>query len=158
LLLNAVLLSVVALLSLTYPVEEVSRRMGDMFFRLRRSQSSSPQVALILIDDASLQRYGRWPWKRSLLARVARAASAEHPKAIGFDILLSEPEAAKEDAQLASALKDAGNAVLVAKISDSPQGRFWVEPLPLFTKSVAAVGHAQAVLGPDGICRSVPLR
>lgn len=158
LLLNAILLSVVALLSLTYPVEEISRRAGDMFFRLRSDPGTSPEVALILIDDDSLERYGRWPWKRSLLARVAQAASAEHPKAIGFDILLSEPEDTKEDAQLASALKDAGNAVLVDKISDSPQGRLWVEPLPLFADSVAAVGHAQAVLGPDGICRTVPVR
>ncbi len=158
LLLNAILLSVAALLSLTYPVEELSRRAGDMFFRLRSNQGSSSQVALVLIDDASLQRYGRWPWKRSLLARVARAASDAQPKAIGFDILLSEPEDANDDAQVASALRDAGNAVLVAKISDSPQGRLWVEPLPLFAKNAAAVGHAQAVLGPDGICRSVPVR
>jgi signal transduction histidine kinase/CHASE2 domain-containing sensor protein len=93
-----------------------------------------------------------------LLGQLARAASAEQPKAIGLDILLSEPEDATEDAQLASALKEAGNAVLVAKISDSPQGRLWVEPLPLFAKSAAAIGHAQAVLGPDGICRSVPVR
>jgi signal transduction histidine kinase/CHASE2 domain-containing sensor protein len=148
----------VALLSLTYPVEELSRRAGDMFFRLRGNQGSSSEVALIVIDDASLGRYGRWPWNRSLLARVARAASAEHPKAIGFDILLSEAEDTKEDTQLASALKDVGNAVLVDKISDSPQGRLWVEPMPLFAKSVAAVGHSQAVLGPDGICRSVPVR
>ena len=158
LLLNALLLSIVALLSLTYPMGELSRRAGDMFFRLRGNQGSSPEVALIVIDEASLERYGRWPWKRSLLARVARAASAEHPKAIGFDILLSEAEDTKEDIQLASALKDAGNAVLVDKITDSPQGRLWAEPLPLFAKNVAAVGHAQAVLGPDGICRSVPVR
>src|SRR5258708_33929418 len=92
LLLNVLLLSVVALLSLSYPVEELSRRTGDMYFRLRGSQDTSPRVALIVIDDASLERYGRWPWKRSLLAHVVRAASAEHPKALGLDILLSEAE------------------------------------------------------------------
>src|SRR5262249_39707024 len=131
---------------------------GDMFFRLRSNENTSTQVALILIDDASLERYGRWPWKRSLLARVVRAASAERPRAIGLDVLLSEPEDAEDDARLASAVKDAGNAVLVAKIGDSPQGRSWVEPLPIFALSASAVGHAQAVLGPDGICRSVPAR
>ena len=92
LLLNVLLLTVVGLLSLSYPVEELSRRAGDMYFRLRGSQGTSPHVALILIDDASLERYGRWPWQRSLLARVVRAASAEHPKALGLDILLSETE------------------------------------------------------------------
>ena len=158
LLLNVLLLAVVGLLSLTYPVEEISRRAGDMYFRLRGSQGTSPRLALILIDDASLERYGRWPWKRSFLARVVRAASAEHPNALGLDILLSESEDETNDRELAKALKDAGNTVLVAKISNSPQGRPWVEPLPLFAQSAVAVGHAQAALGPDSICRSVPVR
>src|SRR6266852_2864658 len=158
LLLNVLLLSVVGLLSLSYPVEELSRRAGDMYFRLRGSQGTSPHVALILIDDASLERYGRWPWQRSLLARVVRAASAEHPKALGLDILLSETEDETNDRELAKALKEAGNAVLVSKISNSPQGRLWVEPLPLFAQNAVAVGHAQAALGPDSICRSVPVR
>ncbi len=158
LLLNVLLLAVVGLLSLSYPVEELSRRTGDMYFRLRGSQGTSPHVALILIDDASLERYGRWPWKRSLLARVVRAASAEHPKALGLDILLSEAEDEANDRELAQALKDAGNVVLVSKISNSPQGRLWVEPLALFAQNAVAVGHAQAALGPDSICRSVPVR
>src|SRR5712664_609355 len=158
LILNLLLLMVVGLLSLSYPLEELSRRIGDAYFRVRGSQGTSPDVALILIDDASLERYGRWPWKRSFLAQVVRAASAEHPNALGLDILLSEAEDEADDRQLARALKDAGNTVLVAKISNSPQGPLWVEPLPLFAKSAAAVGHAQAVLGPDSICRSVPVR
>jgi signal transduction histidine kinase/CHASE2 domain-containing sensor protein len=158
LLLNALLLSVVGILSLSYPVEELSRRAGDTYFRLRGSQGTSPDVALIVIDDASLERYGRWPWKRALLAQVVRAASAEHPKALGLDILLSEAEDETNDRQLAKALKDAGNTVLAAKISNSPRGRLWVEPLPLFAQNAVAIGHAQATLGPDSICRSVPVR
>ena len=129
-----------------------------MYFRLRENQETSPDVALVLIDDASLERYGRWPWKRSLLARVVWAASAERPKALGLDILLSEPEDESDDRELATALKDAGNAVLVGKISNSPQGRVWVEPMPLFAEKAVAVGHAQAALEPDSICRSVPVR
>src|SRR6267143_2020554 len=158
LLLNVLLLMVVGLLNLSYPVEELSRRTGDMYFRLRGSQGTSPYVAMVLIDDASLERYGRWPWSRSLLAQVVRAASAEHPNAVGLDILLSEAADETNDRELAKALKDAGNTVLVSKISNSPQGTLWVEPLPLFAQSAVAVGHAQAVLGPDSICRSVPVR
>src|SRR5712692_10998097 len=115
LLLNVLLLAVVGLLSLSYPLEELSRRSGDTYFRLRGSQGTSPHVAMILIDDASLERYGRWPWKRSLLARVVRAASAEHPTALGVDILLSETEDEANDRELAKALKEAGNTVLVAQ-------------------------------------------
>ena len=158
LLLNVLLLTIVGLLNFSYPVEEFSRRAGDIYFRLRGNQGTSPHVALIMIDDASLERYGRWPWKRSLLAQVVRAASAEHPKALGLDILLSETEDETNDRELAKALKDAGNTVLVAKINNSQQGRLWVEPLPLFAQNAVAVGHAQATLGPDSICRSVPVR
>src|SRR5260370_42246591 len=140
LLLSVLLVAVVRLLSLIYPVEELSRRAGDMYFRLRGSQSTSPNVALVLIDDASLERYGRWPWKRSLLAQVVRAASAEHPKALGLDILLSETEDETNDRELAKALNDAGNAVLVATISNSPPERLWAPPLPLFAQSALEVG------------------
>jgi len=158
LLLSAALLAAVALLSLTYPVEELSRRIGDLNFRWRGTQGASPNVALVLIDDASLNRYGRWPWKRSLLARVVRAAAAEQPRALGLDILLSEPGDDAEDRELANALKTAGNIVLVSKINNSQQGRLWVDPLPIFARSAVAIGHAQAALGPDSICRSVPVR
>src|SRR6266852_566707 len=158
LLLNVLLLSVVGALGLSYPVEELSRRAGDLYFRLRENQGTSPDVALVLIDDDSLERYGRWPWKRSLLAKVVREASAERPKALGLDILLSEPEDESDDRELATALKDAGNAVLVGKINNSPQGPLWVEPMPLFAERAIAVGHAQAALGPDSICRTVPVR
>jgi signal transduction histidine kinase/CHASE2 domain-containing sensor protein len=89
---------------------------------------------------------------------VVRAAGAEHPKALGLDILLSETEDETNDGALAKALKEAGNTVLVSKISNSSQGRLWVEPLPLFALNAVAVGHAQAALGPDSICRSVPVR
>ncbi|PYT84714.1 MAG: hypothetical protein DMG40_00870 [Acidobacteria bacterium] len=158
LLLNSVLLALVGLLSLTYPIEELSRRISDLSFRLRGTQTSSRDVALVLIDDASLNRYGRWPWKRSVLARVVRAAAAEDPKALGLDILLFEAEDPSEDQEFADALKAAGNVVLASKISNSQGGRLWVEPLPLFAQNAVAIGHAQAVLGPDSICRSIPVQ
>src|SRR5450631_428496 len=157
LVLNLLLLSMVAILSTTYPVEELSRRLGDIYFRLRRPQPTSDSVALVLIDDLSLSRYGRWPWPRSLLARLVRATAAQRPGAIGLDILLSEAEDARDDDDLGKALQEAGNVVLAAKLSGSPQ-RLWVDPLPLFLANSAGVGHVQAVEDADGICRSVPVR
>ncbi len=157
LVLNLLLLSLVAALSATYPVEELSRRLGDIYFRLRRPLPTSSSVALVLIDDLSLSRYGRWPWPRSLLARLVRATAAQHPGAIGLDILLSEVEDARDDNDLGKALREAGNVVLAAKLGGSPQ-RLWADPLPLFLANSAGVGHVQAVEDADGICRSVPVR
>src|SRR5271166_3535987 len=156
LVLNLLLLSLVAALSMTYPVEELNRRLGDIYFRLRRPLPTSSSVAIVLIDDLSLSRYGRWPWPRSLLARLVRATAAQRPGAIGLDILLSEADT-RDDYDLGKALQEAGNVVLAAKLSGSPQ-RLWVDPLPLFLANSAGVGHVQAVEDADGICRSVPVR
>ena len=155
--LNLLLLSVVAALSVTYPVEELSRRLGDIYFRVRRPLPTSNSVALVLIDDLSLSGYGRWPWPRSLLARLVRATAAQRPAAIGLDILLSEAEDVRNDDDLARAFREAGNVVLAAKLGGSPQ-RMWVDPLPVFLANSAGVGHVQAVEDADGICRSVPVR
>jgi signal transduction histidine kinase/CHASE2 domain-containing sensor protein len=157
LVLNLLLLGLVAALSMTYPVDELSRRLGDIYFRLRRPLPTSSSVALVLIDDLSLSRYGRWPWPRSLLARLVRATAAQRPGAIGLDILLSEAEDARNDNDLAKAFREAGNVVLAAKVGGSPQ-RIWADPLPLFLANSAGVGHVQAVEDADGICRSVPVR
>jgi len=108
----------------------------------------------ILIDDLSLSRHGRSPWPRSLLARLVRATAAQRPEAIGLDILLSEAEDAQADTDLAKAFREAGNVVLAAKVSGSPQ-RLWVDPLPLFLANSIGVGHVQAVEDTGGICRSV---
>ena len=157
LVLNLLLLVLVGGLSFTYPVEELSRRFGDIYFRLRPPLPTSDSTALVLIDDLSLSRYGRWPWPRTLLARLVRATSVQRPSAIGLDILLSEVGEGRSDGDLANAIHDAGNVVLAAKVSSSPQ-RLWTEPLPLFLASSAAVGHVQAVEDADGICRRVPAR
>ncbi len=124
---------------------------------IRRGIIPGGLFALVLIDDLSLSRYGRWPWPRSLLARLVRATAAQRPEAIGLDILLSEAEDAQADIDLAKAFREAGNVVLAAKVSGSPQ-RLWVDPLPLFLANSAGVGHVQAVEDTGGICRSVPVQ
>lgn len=154
--LNLALLALVGILSLTYPLEELSRRLEDAFFRLRGPQPTSNTVAVVLIDDASLEHLGRWPWPRANLARLISEVSRQHPTAIGVDILLPEPGDPNGDHELAQAIRDAGNVVLAAKLSNSP-ARLWIDPLPLFRTSAAGVGHVQAVMDSDGIGRRVPL-
>lgn len=154
--LNLLLLALVAILYVTYPVEELNRRLGDAFFRLRGHQPTSANVALVLIDDASLERYGRWPWPRRQLARLVDGVSAHHPTSIGLDILLAESGGTAGDDSLAKAIGSAGNVVLAARLSNAPD-RLWTDPLALFRARAAAVGHVQATMDPDGIVRRVPL-
>ena len=78
--LNAVLLGLVCLVSLSFPVSTLSQKLNDFFFRVRRPLPVSSQVAMVLIDDATLEQYGRWPWPRAELAKLIRAVSARESK------------------------------------------------------------------------------
>jgi signal transduction histidine kinase len=49
----------------------------------------------------------------------------------------------------------AAHAVIVDKIANGPQ---WIEPLPQFSQAAIAVGHAQAPLDADSVCRRYPVR
>src|SRR5579864_6038554 len=155
--LNLVLLGLVFLVSLSFPVSSLSQKLNDFFFRLRRPQAISTQVAMVLIDDATLAQYGRWPWPRAELAKLVQAVSAQHPKAIGMDVLLPEAEDEQNDSALTSAIQSAPNMVLAAKISTSPTGNLWMDPLPRFAQAAKGVGHVQAIIDFDGLCRSIPV-
>jgi signal transduction histidine kinase/CHASE2 domain-containing sensor protein len=154
--LNLVLFLLTAIVSLSFPVMSLSRRMADTYFRIRGSQPTSEKVALVLIDDASLTQYGRWPWPRGRVAQLVRAVSQLRPRVIGIDILLVEPEDAANDLALETAIKEAGTVVLPSKISDSLGTGLWTDPLPRFAESAASIGHVQAALDSDGVCRRIP--
>ncbi|HET9792178.1 MAG TPA: CHASE2 domain-containing protein, partial [Candidatus Angelobacter sp.] len=154
---NLLLLAIVALVSMSFPVIKLSQSMTDFFFRLRGPQPTSQQVALVLIDDATLAHYGRWPWQRAQLARLIRSVGAQQPKAIGLDVLLPEVEDESNDSALESAIASAPNLVLGAKISGSLDNNLWIDPLPRFSKNAKGTGHVQAIVDVDGVCRSIPL-
>jgi signal transduction histidine kinase len=156
--LNLVLLGLVSVISLSFPISTLSQKLNDFYFKLRRPSPASSHVALVLIDDGALARYGRWPWQRRLLAELIRSVSKEQPAAVGIDILLSEPEDLENDSELERAIHDAPNVVLASKISGSPQNGLWVDPIPLFLQASKGTGHVQAITDSDGLCRSIPLQ
>lgn len=152
-----VLLALVFLVSWSFPVSTLSQKLNDFFFHVRRPLPVSQDVALVLIDDATLAQQGRWPWPRAQLAKLIRAVSAQQPRAIGVDVLLPEAEDEQNDAELARAIQAAPNLVLAAKISTSPTGDLWVDPRPRFAQAAKGVGHVQAMIDFDGLCRSIPV-
>ena len=70
----------------------------------------SDDVAIVAIDELSLNRIGRWPWQRSVHAEVIRKLHAAGADTIVFDILFTEPS--PDDSALARAMANHGNVVL----------------------------------------------
>jgi adenylate cyclase len=69
----------------------------DLMMRQRPiAYSADPDVIILDIDEASLavmrSQYGRWPWPREVLGRVAAKLEAGGVRALVFDILFSDED------------------------------------------------------------------
>ena len=73
------------------------------------------RVVIVDIDENSLKQYGRWPWHRDVVGRLAdELLQRQQVAVLGFDILFAEPDikegeahapASKRDMQLAAQLR-----------------------------------------------------
>src|SRR5215813_14603092 len=89
----------VGLLSVVPVIRELQVRLIDTLFQWVPVPKQRFRVVVVLIDDDSLQKYGRWPWSRELLARLIDNLT-RHAGTIGLDILLSEPQSPTADLAL----------------------------------------------------------
>lgn len=64
----------------------------DLFLKKTGGKDVSKQITIIDIDETSLSAVGQWPWPRYLLAKLVKELFDNHPAAMGFDIILSEPD------------------------------------------------------------------
>ncbi len=64
----------------------------DMRMVYRGERAIGRETAVVAIDEKSLTELGRWPWSRGIMAELVKSMKAQGVKAIGFDIIFSEPE------------------------------------------------------------------
>jgi CHASE2 domain-containing sensor protein/signal transduction histidine kinase len=119
-----------------------------------RAQPVLPDIVVLEIDNESVAELGRWPWPRSVHAKLLEQIARAKPAAVVYDVLFTEPNA--DDAALARAialsptylpvlLEDAGR--------DAP--RVVVEPVAPLARAAAGLGHINLEVDSDGIVRSV---
>ena len=73
-------------------IDAMDLKVYDLMMNLRGTTGPANQVVLVDIDDDSIEKLGRWPWPRSLLARGVKFINTGNPKVIGLNIILSEPQ------------------------------------------------------------------
>src|SRR5256885_1153744 len=64
----------------------------DESIRLRPRQYEPTPVRIIDIDDDSLQRFGQWPWPRTLLAQLVDRLNEMGAAVIASDLLFIDPD------------------------------------------------------------------
>lgn len=147
----------------TWFAPSLTATITTTLFRLRGELPAPDDISIVAIDDPSLQRIGRWPWPRSVMAEVLDRISNAGPAAIGLDVIYSEPSEAEEDRRLVQAVRQSGRVVLPAQLPDSETagsdqlGSTWLRPLAELERAAAGVGHAHAAPDVDGVLRSIQL-
>ena len=116
-------------------------------------------IAIVAIDEASLARFGRYPWRRNLTAQMLDHLAVAHPKVIALDVLFSETTNSADDSPLASAIAKAGNVVTAAQLTRTESGQVvWLRPLSSVEKAAAGVGHVHVSTEADGVAGSFLVR
>lgn len=82
--------------------EDIEGRLLDARFKLRGPIATSDLVAIVAVDEKSIEQVGRWPWSREVLASLITQISDMGAGAIGLDIVFSEPQPSPLETLLAS--------------------------------------------------------
>ena len=117
-------------------------------------------IMIVEIDEDSLAAYGKWPWPRYRHAELLEQLAVGNPKAIGFDILLSEAGDRDADAALARAMANASKLFLPLHfVVPGSNGADYDVALPIKPMEQAAdgLGHVNLPLDTDGVVRRAAL-
>ena len=94
--------------------QEINRY--DQKLKLRDPQPAE-HVVIAKIDDASIEKFGRWPWSRSVWSQILDDLFAQGAALVAFDSVFSEPEFNDEAVTTSLSQHVAGNEQL--KIRDA---------------------------------------
>jgi adenylate cyclase len=147
------------------PVEEVA---VDLLVRLRGERPVDPRIVVVDIDSASVDRLGRWPWPRTVLADLTDRLAAAGARVVAFDVVLSEPSRSPheaEDAELARSIGNADNVLLSFFLlpeerSATADSAFRVDPNIVQGSALLSAGPTEqlgALASYEGVEPSLPL-
>jgi adenylate cyclase len=148
-----------ALISIVFSTgfySHIQVRLSDFLHGGRQPLDS---IAIIEIDDKSIQEIGRWPWERGNF--TALIGELPQAKAVGLDVGFFEASDHAADAALAAAVKKAGNIVMPAeytRFSSTGSGvraEEMIVPVSPLKESAASIGYINVITDKDGITRAV---
>ncbi|WP_233868221.1 CHASE2 domain-containing protein [Paraburkholderia adhaesiva] len=126
------------------------------FFLAKRSHPVSSDIVMVEIDNASLAALGRWPWPRSVHARLADQIARAGAAAVVYDVLFTEPSPDDETLAHAFAERPTYLPILLSPADDSGMRVADLPVAPLAT-AAAGLGHINFEVDKDGIVRSVAM-
>ena len=91
-------LGVALLLFAAHPwlLDRAEYALLDARFQLRGPSAAESPIAIVAIDAESLDEFGRWPWRRSVLADLLDRLVEAEAAVIGLDLVFSEAETPRD--------------------------------------------------------------
>lgn len=80
------------------PFDAFAVRVFDLYQRILPRSPDTVAVAIVTIDQESLEQEGQWPWRRDRVAALVDAIGRQRPRAIGIDLPFPEPDRASPQA------------------------------------------------------------
>src|ERR1700737_200774 len=74
-------------------VNELKERTFDAYQRLQPRPYAELPVRIVDIDEASITKYGQWPWPRKRLAALTHRLGDLGAGVVALDVLFSDPDA-----------------------------------------------------------------
>lgn len=71
-------------------LEILNLKVTDFILATVTAPVPSQEVITVAIDEASVERYGQWPWPRYRFARLLEKIAAAGAKSVGIDIIFAE--------------------------------------------------------------------
>ena len=109
-----------AFLSLLRPAvveEHLETLLVDYRFKIRNLLAPPvvpTNIVIVAVDEKSLSTHGRWPWARTLQARLIERVFQGHPKVVAVDIFFPEAESPQADSALAEVFAEHSARLVVA--------------------------------------------
>jgi adenylate cyclase len=162
----AALTALALILSFVDPLGKLEHDTIDARFAIRGPQAPPANVLLVRIDDASFAEINRrWPFRRSLHARVIDHLRRAGARAIAYDVQFTEPsgdtpEDKRQDNALIRAVGRAGSRLVLPTTVVDERGEHTVLGGVATFRALghgARVGNAFLPLDSDGVYRRVPL-
>ncbi|MCZ8261450.1 MAG: adenylate/guanylate cyclase domain-containing protein [Beijerinckiaceae bacterium] len=122
------------------PLERLRHAVFDRYLAAKPRAVGDLPVAIVDIDDRSLQAFGQWPWSRRVLAELVDRLQAAGAATIGFDIVFPEPDR----------LSPARLAQTLPGLTPEMRGRLEAEP-DTDRLLAEAIGRSRVVLGRSGL-------
>ncbi|MEW6555936.1 MAG: adenylate/guanylate cyclase domain-containing protein [Elusimicrobiota bacterium] len=128
----------------------------DFRLKLRGHKNPTGEIVVAAIDEASLEHLGRWPWDRSVHAKLIDKLINAGVKTIGFDVLFIEKSNLQSDKLLADAItksKRCVNEILFEVVRGIPVKA--KPPLEEMAKGSALLGSPNIFPETDGVVRKI---